>query len=81
MSLDEDETTSPLVRWEFTNDLLAGVYTGTYLLVVVGSAAGSLDATRLPENLLLSFIGIQILMTVWLFGPGAVAGVRRLLQR
>jgi hypothetical protein len=79
-SLEKNDTRSPLVRFEYTNDIIGSLYLIIFQVIILGAGEGFLDLNHIPNEVLMTFIAIAALDAVWLFGPGAVTGAKKLLK-
>jgi hypothetical protein len=78
---DVSETTSTSLRWQYTNDLLAGVIIGGYIALTVLDGWWIVDLAGLPTSWYIGYITIALVATAWAFGGAAVNAAATVLRR
>ena len=67
-----DETTeSVLTRWDYTNDVIAGLYLLAYVILTALAGYGYLDLTVIPVFWRTVIVTIALVAAVWTFGAEA----------
>jgi len=67
-----DETTSTALRWQYTNDVIAGGYLFAYLLLTALDGVWVVDLTALPTFWRVAAWTIALTAAAWTFGGAAV---------
>jgi len=70
--IDAQDTTSTQVRWEYTNDVIAGGYLLAYILLTAVDGYWVINLSALPTGWRMATVGIALIATAWTFGGGAV---------
>jgi len=70
--IDAQDTTSTQVRWEYTNDVIAGGYLFSYILLSALDGYWVIDLSALPTYWRMTLVGIALIAAAWTFGGGAV---------
>lgn len=68
-------TTSTLARHWSTNDALAYVTVGGFMITVAAHGAGYIDVSTLPREVTLAWLVFSATGFSWVFGPGIIEKV------
>ena len=71
-------TTSTRTRWDYTNDVLAGVLVVSVPLLTGLAARGAVDAGAVPVEIRLGWLSLATVATAWAFGPSAAAAAAKI---
>ena len=68
---DDDTTESVNTRWDYTNDLISGLYLLAYIVLTGLAGHGLIDLTVVPVFWRSVIVVIALIAAVWTFGSEA----------